>query len=382
MDRLRRAGIHPDLRTRPLTTVIEARRALEQAVLRARSEIWAMMPGYDPALPLLSPEARAIGADWGALLAQARRRGVALHLDLTRGTGPAQAAAPDGGAPFRIERRDHPGCDGWFARRLGCDLRHRACLAVFDRKTLFLGQVGPCADQAESRDLQLMMQGPIAGEAQTFLEQYNAWCAGTTEPTPPRRLLRTISVGRAGPAVALGPRSVAQEIETGIDMLARRAERLIYLETRGLSSVPVLKTLTLAALSRPELSLVLVIDAEALKTRATRTSLRQIARDFGERCLILSASERPANIVLFDDTAGILGSVALTPRDLRRDTGAAVFLRRGDDIAALRRVAMGRWLPPGASEGCFAPDTAVGCWRTAVAGDSGPLRMIGQDSLG
>ena len=68
--------------TEVLLTASEAYPAFERAVLEARTEIWGSFRIFDPLTRLRSPEARRVGDTWFDLLADALRRGVAIHLVL------------------------------------------------------------------------------------------------------------------------------------------------------------------------------------------------------------------------------------------------------------------------------------------------------------
>lgn len=135
MERLKKAGIRADPRTRILLTAAEAYPALERAFLDARREIWASFRVFDPETRLHSERAQEIGETWFDLVQHTLRRGVAinlviadfdpcgrpdLHRDTWRSVRMLYAAAElvGSGARLRVAAAMHPARTGLIARLL------------------------------------------------------------------------------------------------------------------------------------------------------------------------------------------------------------------------------------------------------------------------
>jgi phospholipase D1/2 len=184
---------------------------------------------------------------------------------------------------------------------------HHQKLAVFDRRTLYIGGLDlderrwdtPDHDRpgAETwQDLQLMVQGPAVAEAQAHLESFLAVTAGQAEPAPAGRLIRTLSRPRRSRIGGFAPEPVAQEILATHEMLAGRARRFIYLETQFFRDTRLAKRLAQAAKDQTELSLILILPAAPEEVAFGR--LWGLDTRFGEylqaRCLrILEAAFGP-----------------------------------------------------------------------------------------
>ncbi|WP_210528392.1 phospholipase D-like domain-containing protein [Rubellimicrobium arenae] len=225
--------------------------------------------------------------------------------------------------------RDMPGLAGLL--RIGPDGRvrarpwrlpvlhpatHHQKLAVFDRQKLYIGGLDlderrwdtPDHDRpgAETwQDLQLMVEGPVVREAQTHLESFLDVTAGRAPPPPQRRLLRTLSRTRGRPWLGFGPEPVTQEILEAHEMLASRAESLIYLETQFFRDTRLARCLARAGRMRPKLSLILILPAAPEEVAFGRAwgidtrygehlqakCLRILERAFGPRLFVGGAAQ-------------------------------------------------------------------------------------------
>ncbi|MGB5067962.1 MAG: phospholipase D-like domain-containing protein, partial [Albidovulum sp.] len=301
---------------------------------------------------------------------------------------------------------------------------HHQKLAVIDRELLYIGGLDLDERRYDTRDhdrpgnqtwhdVQLMVRGPLAGEAQTHLESFGDVTAGRSEPVPQPRFLRTMSRPRRSGVFAIGPDTVVQDIAIAHEMLARRATRLIYLENQYFRDRKMARFLAGMGRDNAELRLILILPAapddvafdgsdgldarygEYLQLRA----LRILRKGFGERMFVGGAAQRRradretdhdrdrlkgaqiiylhAKVSIFDTTGAIVSSANLNGRSLRWDTEAGLLLDRASDVEMLRRRVMGHWLPESAGPEYLNPDTALENWRdlaNANAGMSPELR--------
>lgn len=288
---------------------------------------------------------------------------------------------------------------------------HHQKLAVIDRRKLYIGGLDLNErryDTAEHeqparetwQDVQLMLEGDVAEEAQAHLESFLSSVAGRADPPPSRQLLRTLSRRRRRPRMHFGPKPLLSQILDCHKLLIRRSKRLIYLETQFLRDRSLCRVLAEAALAKPDLGLILILPAapeevafdarddldfrygEFLQARC----LRRLRKAFGARAFIGTAAQpRPASrshsegsrdrlrgaeivyihskVSIFDDTEAIVSSANLNGRSLRWDTEAGVILSTPSEVEALRRRIFAHWLPEDAEEAFFDPATAVHFWR-------------------
>lgn len=288
---------------------------------------------------------------------------------------------------------------------------HHQKLAVFDRRLLYIGGLDlderrfdtPDHDRPGNgtwHDVQLMLDGRAADEAQAHLETFHAVTEGRRSAGPARRLLRTLSRRRSWELPFFGPVTVADEIAEAHHALTARAERLIYIETQFFRDRRLALALAQAARRTPGLQMILMLPAapeevafdgsrdwghrlgEYLQTRC----LRIVRRAFGPRLFVGSAAQpRPpgpaekelpdratlngapvvhihAKVSVFDDRAALVTSANLNGRSLRWDTEAGVFLNRRAEVTDFRDRVMAHWLPRGAGRDFFADGTAVRAW--------------------
>lgn len=287
---------------------------------------------------------------------------------------------------------------------------HHQKLAVFDRRNLYLGGLDLDErrfdtlrhDQSAEEtwhDVQLSLTGPAVAEAQSHLETFLDVTAGLKTPQWHRRLLRTLSRPREYNWFRFGPAPLVEEIATAHEHYAKRARRLIYLETQYFRDLRFARFLARRARENPGLSLILTLpgapeeiaferriglDArfgEFLQARA----LRVLVKAFGSRLFIAGMAQPRAKnggnengrallhdapiiyihskVSLFDDTTAIVSSANLNGRSLRWDTEVGLLLTDHGQVRRLRRKVMGHWLPEDAHDGYFDPGRAVSAWR-------------------
>lgn len=288
---------------------------------------------------------------------------------------------------------------------------HHQKIAVFDRRLVCIGGLDlnerrydtPAHDRAGPdtwQDVQLMLDGPAAREAQTHVERFISLTAGTTRPETTRHLVRTISAPRPG-LLHFGPRPVCTEILDRHIALARQSSRLIYLETQYLRDRDFARQLAKVAREKPALCLIVMLPAapddlafdnsDDIDTRLGEwlqsRSLRILRRAFGNR-MFVGAPARPcrfepardgeheraslcgaplvyihSKVSIFDERAAIVSSANLNGRSLRWDTEAGIVLRNGAQVRELRRRILSHWLPRDAGEEFFDPTRAMAAWR-------------------
>lgn len=324
----------------------------------------------------------------------------------------------------RAAMRELPGLRRWLTRRRDgryrprylslpplCPATHHQKLAVFDRHRVYIGGLDlddrrfdtPNHDRQSEEtwhDVQLMMEGAIAKEAQTHLETFADVAAGRLDPAPQQQLLRTISRRRTGIGAHFGPETVAHEILAAHEMLARRAERLIYLETQYFRDRRLARLLAEVGRSRPELGMILILpgapDDVAFEGNSgldarfgeflQAQSLRILARGFHDRLFVGGAAQPRragtqigngrdrlegapiiyihAKVSVFDESSAVISSANLNGRSLKWDTEAGVLLEDAQDVGSLRRKVMAHWLPEDAGPGFFAAEVrTVAAWR-------------------
>ncbi|MCX7646397.1 MAG: phospholipase D-like domain-containing protein [Rhodobacteraceae bacterium] len=288
---------------------------------------------------------------------------------------------------------------------------HHQKLAVFDRRLLYIGgldldgrrQDTPAHDRPlpeAGHDVQLLIEGRAAAEAQLHLETFRDVAAGRRPVPASRRLLRTLSRHRRLDLPFFGPLTVADEIAGAHHALAARAERLIYIETQSFRDRLLTRALERAARRAPGLGLILILPAapEAVAVHGGRGTdqrlgaylqarcLKRLARAFGPRLFVGSPAQpgpaEPrrdgraararrngaplvhvrARVAVFDDRTALVTSANLDLRSLRWDTEAGVFLDRPREVADFRTRVMAHWLPRGAGAEFLDPGTAVAAW--------------------
>ncbi|WP_245875424.1 phospholipase D-like domain-containing protein [Tabrizicola aquatica] len=295
---------------------------------------------------------------------------------------------------------------------------HHQKLAVFDRRRLYIGGLDldeRFYDTPDHRlpghetwhDVQLMVEGPVAADAQAHLESFLAAVAGKAEPQPEAlsrdglRFVRTLSRRRLrGARRTIAPESLVAEIEAAHHAAIDQVRRLIYVETQYFRDRRLARHLAREARRNPQLQMILILPAapddvafegatgldarlgEFLQAR----SLRILRRGFGRRLFIGGAAQPRrtrargraqlrgaplvyihAKVSIFDDQRAIVSSANLNGRSLRWDTEAGLVIEKPEAVVELRRRLMEHWLPKGAGADFYDPDRALmAWWRLAV----------------
>ncbi len=292
---------------------------------------------------------------------------------------------------------------------------HHQKLAVFDRRALYIGGLDlddrrfdtPEHDRLAQQtwhDVQLSMEGDLAVAAHDHLGSFLNVVEGTTPPSMPRGLLRTLSAKRKRPVLAMGPRPVLSEVAEAHKRHVREARDLIYLETQFFRDRRLAHQLAEAAMANPDLKLLMVVPAvpeeiafDGLKSSDQRLGEHlqarcvEMVRDaFGERFFIGSPAqprrrdgedegpkrlgEAPivyvhAKVSVFDDTAAIVSSANLNGRSLYWDTEAGVEVSDPEQVRMVRDKCFRHWLPAEPGQKFFSGADVVKAWR-ALAEDN------------
>lgn len=285
---------------------------------------------------------------------------------------------------------------------------HHQKLAVVDGEHLYIGGLDlderrfddPDHGRAGSRtwhDVQLILSGPVAAEAEAHLRACSDECAGRQAPAPRRGLLRTLSRKRHPLVPMIGPRPLVKEIAARHLAEIRRARELIYIETQFLRDRRIARALAERARNCQELGLILVLPAapedvafdgnrgldarygDYLQTRC----LRRIRRAFGDRLALVSPAQPRgvppdagratlhgaplvyvhAKVSVFDGSCAIVSSANLNGRSLAWDTEAGIALTAPEAVAALRDRLMRHWLPENALPEMLDSQDAPAAWR-------------------
>jgi phospholipase D1/2 len=294
---------------------------------------------------------------------------------------------------------------------------HHQKLAVFDSQRLYIGGLDlddRFYDTPEHRqaaedtwhDVQLLIDGPVAADAEAHLAGFLDVISGAVPPGQPAsdragvRFVRTLSRRWAGRAMGrIAPEPVVAEIEAAHHSALPGVEELIYMETQYFRDRRLARLLAREARRKPGLGMILILPAapddvafegstamdarlgEFLQAR----SLRILTRGFGRRVFVGGAAQPRrarlageggraqlkgapmvyihAKVSIFDDARAIVSSANLNGRSLRWDTEAGVVLTRQTEVAELRRRLMEHWLPDDAGADLFDPARAVQGWR-------------------
>ncbi len=295
---------------------------------------------------------------------------------------------------------------------------HHQKLAVFDGRRLYIGGLDldeRFYDTPEHQqpghetwhDVQLMLQGPVAGDARAHLLSFLDIISATAEPGEPAparagyRFVRTLSRRRRrGAWRVISPEPAVNEIEAAHLAAVAGAERLIYVETQYFRDRRLARRLAEEARRKPELRMILILPAapddvafegstgldarlgEFLQAKC----LRILRRGFGRRLFVGGAAQPRrtrakgraqlrgaplvyihAKVSIFDDSLAVVSSANLNGRSLRWDTEAGVVLSDTDDVARLRQRLMAHWLPKGAAADFFDPVRALPAWWALAA---------------
>lgn len=295
---------------------------------------------------------------------------------------------------------------------------HHQKLAVFDGQRLYIGGLDlderfydtpdhQLPGHETWHDVQLMLEGSVAGDAREHLLGFLGIIAGKVQPAEPSpdqagaRFVRTLSRQRGrGAWRFISPEPAVAEIEAAHRAAITQAERLIYVETQYFRDRRLARLLAEAARRKPELRMILILPAapddvafegstgmdarlgEFLQAKC----LRILRRGFGRRLFVGGAAQPRrtrakgraqlrgaplvyihAKVSIFDQTTAIVSSANLNGRSLRWDTEAGVVLTRPEDVTELRQRLMEHWLPADASADYFDPLRATPAWWALAA---------------
>lgn len=290
---------------------------------------------------------------------------------------------------------------------------HHQKLAVFDQSLLYIGGLDldeRFYDTPDHRlpghetwhDVQLLVAGPVARDAQRHLDGFLGMVAGSQDPGPAARdhgglrLVRTLSRRRRSAGWRfIAPEPAVAEIEAAHHAAVQSARRLIYVETQYFRDRRLARRFAEAARRNPELRMILILPAapddvafegstgldarlgEFLQARC----LRILRRGFGRRLFVGGAAQPRrsrqrgrsqlkgapliyihAKVSIFDDACAIVSSANLNGRSLRWDTEAGLVLCRQADVLALRARLMAHWLPRDAGPDFFDSARAQQAW--------------------
>lgn len=295
---------------------------------------------------------------------------------------------------------------------------HHQKLAVFDRRRLYIGGLDldeRFCDTPDHRlpghetwhDVQLMVDGAVAADAQAHLEGFLDSIAARTSAAPAApdrdglRFIRTLSQRRTrGAWRFLSPDPKVTEIEAAHHAAIAEADRLIYVETQYFRDRRLARHLAEAARAKLDLRMILILPAAPddvafegatgldarLGEYLQAKCLRILRRGFGRRLFVGGAAQPRrtrargraqlngaplvyihAKVSLFDDARAIVSSANLNGRSLRWDTEAGLVISRPDEVIRLRRRLMAHWLPEGAGPDYFDPDRALHAWWALAA---------------
>ncbi len=283
---------------------------------------------------------------------------------------------------------------------------HHQKLAVFDRELLYIGGLDlddrrfdtPRHRQPAEQtwhDLQLLVGGKMARDAQRHLDSFQAVNHGAMPPPKTPALLRTISRARKHAMLSMSPKNVSHEIATAHESHAARAQHLIYLETQYFRNLRYARHLARLARDNPRLTLILILPAapdDVAFENNTGSDARYgeylqaksvgiIRKAFGDRLFIGAPAQRRtgggngrasfedaplvylhAKVSIFDESAAIVSSANLNGRSLYWDTEAGVCLTGAAEISKLRRRCFEHWLGADAGPEFFELANACKSW--------------------
>ncbi|MFQ6551623.1 phospholipase D-like domain-containing protein [Aestuariibius insulae] len=311
--------------------------------------------------------------------------------------------------------------ESWRLKRWQLPVLHPAThhqkLAVFDRKSLYIGGLDlddrrfdtPEHDQLAQQtwhDVQLSMEGDLAVAAHDHLGSFLNVVEGKDPPAMPRGLLRTLSSKRKRPWLAMGPRPVLSEVAQAHSRHVREAQDLIYLETQFFRDRRLAHQLAEAALANPDLKLLMIVPAvpEEIAFDGRRSSDQRLGEHLQARCLEMvrdafkdrffigspvqprlrdemdegpkRLGEAPmvyvhAKVSIFDDRAAIVSSANLNGRSLYWDTEAGVEVSDAEQVKIIREKCFRHWLPADAPRRFFDGDDVIKAWRELAEDNQG-----------
>ncbi|NJM82532.1 MAG: phospholipase [Tabrizicola sp.] len=401
-----------------------ARPRLHRATWRSVRMLWAAaeMAGPTARLTVVPSMHSAVAGIWPRLmfwpLVQSRMLRVSNWLRRLAGSHRIAALREMPGVHHMLAAKDALPRPRLLALPPLFPATHHQKLAVFDRTRLYIGGLDlderfydtpdhHLPAQETWHDVQLMVEGPVAEDAQTHLDGFLDIIDGKAAPDQPApdrgglRLVRTLSRRRIrGAWRFISPEPVVSEIEAAHRDAIGRASRLIYVETQYFRDRRLARKLAEAARQTPDLHMILILPAapddvafegatgldarlgEFLQAKC----LRILRRGFGRRLFVGGAAQPRrtpakgraqlngaplvyihAKVSIFDDNLAVVSSANLNGRSLRWDTEAGLVLTRQEAVLDLRHRLMAHWLPEDAGTDFFAPGRAMHAWRNLAA---------------
>lgn len=284
---------------------------------------------------------------------------------------------------------------------------HHQKIAVFDRTNLYVGGLDLNDHRYDTvqhdraakdtwRDVQMIVDGPVAQEAAEHLENFNAVTQGF-RAQPTKYLLRTLSQRRRFALPFLSPRKNVQELADIHLSEISKSTRLIYLESQFLRDRKLAKHLAKQAKRAPDLRVIVVLPVAPEEAAFDDTPgsdvafgdylqtkcIRIMRRAFRGRLFIGSplqprkvddegrATDHDAPLVyvhskvsIFDDRRAIVSSANLNGRSLGWDSEAGIATQTPQEVAALTQRCFSNWLGPDADDACFHLVTAQQAWMS------------------
>ncbi|CUH38033.1 cardiolipin synthetase [Jannaschia seosinensis] len=294
-----------------------------------------------------------------------------------------------------------------FSRPQLTPVTHHQKLALFDGEQLYIGGLDlndRRYDTLEHKkpghstwhDIQLLVRGPAAQDAETHLESFLDVVEGGRKPPETPHILRTLSAKRRIEIPYMSPRIIKTELADAHHAAARSSERLIYIETQFLRDRPFSRTLEREGRRNPNLNLIVILPAapedvafqdndgsdarfgEYLQARC----VMKLQHAFGDRLFLGAPAQTRkaepggrgqlygapliyvhAKVSIFDDRQALVSSANLNGRSFKWDTEAGVKLERAEDVRHLRHRCMSHWLGGDVPDVFDDPARAVAAWR-------------------
>ncbi|SFI48093.1 phospholipase D family protein [Jannaschia pohangensis] len=431
------AIVRPDYHQRALRCLRMAIAAAEVSgrpdLLDAQVALHPARVGWIPSLALW-PKAR------GYLLQTVTR----LNAMAPAARARALAEMP-GVRPYLDITPDGVSLRSWKMPRL-TPVTHHQKLAVADGTHLYIGGL----DLNERRfdtlqhsqpaaqtwhDAQVLVESPVAKEAETHLDSFLKAVEGKSTPPPLPHLLRTLSRKRGFDALYLSPRVTLTELARDHREAIAAARQLIYLETQFLRDSQLTRQLVKAAHRNPDLGLIVILPAapddvafDKNKGRDARYGeylqakcVKKLQQAFGQRVFLGAPAQRRsappdgrattygapliylhAKVSIIDpgqsNGRAIVSSANLNGRSMQWDTEAGISLDDPADVTHLRDRCFAHWLGGEVAPEFTDPATVLGAWRERAKSNarrapedrdgyllpysSGPARRFGRNLPG
>lgn len=270
---------------------------------------------------------------------------------------------------------------------------HHQKLAVIDGELLYIGGLDLNPRRYDTidhhrrgeqtwHDVQLMVRGPVAQTAQTYLDTLSQVISGDQPPLEEAHGFRTTISRRRGSApTSIAPIPVSDTIDAEIRSRTAACEDLIYFETQFFRDHPLADHLAALGREKPDLRLLMILPAapdvvafEDHKKLDARFGehlqvgcIDKVLAAFGDRCYFASPAQRRsvdpgekpgrgalhgspliyvhAKLCIFDRASVMVSSANLNGRSLHWDTEAGLV---HEDPAFARdalRQCLDHWMP-------------------------------------